>query len=122
MRGLETRSKSYEKTERTSDSGWDSLSEYERFPYSPQEFGEKLLEIDRLLREFGGGEKSDLDQMRGQESEENILGNGEPQNKDDIKTEGQRMAEESIKAFENAGSDNSSDEEQKNETPISGLF
>lgn len=117
MRGLETRSKSYEKTERTSDSGWDSLSEYERFSYSPQEFGEKLLEIDRLLGKFGGGEKSDLDQMRGQESEENILGNEEPQSK----SEGPRAVEESIRMFEDA-INNSSDDEQKNETPISGLF
>ena len=82
-----SRKKSVENT-RDTVSEWDSLEEFERFNYSPQEFGEKLLEIDRLLGEFGGGEKSDLDQMRGQESKENILG----------------------------------DDEQKNETPISGLF
>jgi hypothetical protein len=93
-----------------------------------QEIGAKVLSMEGIdddilnaLRSVMDG-SSDLDQMRGQESEENILGNGEPQNKDDIKTEGQRMAEESIKAFENAGSDNSSDDEPKNETPISGLF
>ena len=111
-----SRKKSVENT-RDTVSEWDSLEEFERFNYSPQEFGEKLLEIDRLLGEFGGEEKSDLDQMRGQESEENILGNDEPQSK----SEGQRTAEESIRMFEDT-INNSSDDEQKNETPISGLF
>lgn len=122
MRGLETsRNKSVENT-RDTRSEWNSLEDLEQFNYSPQEFGEKLLEIDKLLREFGGGEKSDLDQMRGQESEEDILGDEEPKNIDDIRTEGQRMAEESIKAFENAISDNNSDDEPKNKTSITGLF
>lgn len=78
-----SRKKSVENT-RDTVSEWDSLEEFERFNYSPQEFGEKLLEIDRLLGKFGGGEKSDLDQMRGQESKENILGDDERKNETPI--------------------------------------
>ena len=112
-----SRKKSVENT-RDTVSEWGSLEEFERLNYSPQEFGEKLLEIERLLGEFGEGERSDLDQMRGQESEENILGNEEPQSK----SEDQRMAEESIRAFENALSDYDSDDEPKSNTSITGLF
>ena len=80
MRGLEMRSKTYEKTEKSSDSDWDSLEGFERQPYSSQEFGKKLLEISRALEGFGR-EASDLAQMRGEESRENNTQfNSEPAN------------------------------------------
>ena len=127
MRGLESsRNKTVENT-RDTRSEWDSLSDnyesYENDTRTMQEIGAKVLSMEGIdddilnaLRSVMEG-SSDLDQMRGQESKENILGDDEPQSK----SEGPRTAEESIRMFEDA-INNSSDDEQKNETPISGLF